>query len=154
MTDKDFFSKEHLCSNVSWNYLQTKHFKSINRQTMPSVFFEIIGLFAKDGNYNLRSCYCMHNILYIGSYYNKQENDFMLRYNDPIHQLTVARVQFIHRRCGNMTELYEILKKIQRKYKMDNICIENVNTDEMANWCKKNGLRKNVDLPLNNWYWK
>ena len=37
-----------------------------------------------------------------------------------------------------MTERYEILKKLQRKYHTGPIMIENVLSDEMRAWCLKN----------------
>ena len=62
----------------------------------------------------------------------------MLRVYDG--ELVVARICFVHRRKGNMTRLYEILKGIRKRYKLERIKIESVVTPECKNWCIKNGF--------------
>lgn len=41
-----------------------------------------------------------------------------------------------------MTELYRILKRIQKKYHTGAIEIESVQTDEMKAWCIKNNFHE------------
>lgn len=126
--------------NEDWNFRATKDVQGyINKKNFPVPFFSIIGLFAEDANYELRRCYVETNRLFIEGYTRGKENELMLRYNcGRDNRLVVARVRFVHRRKGNMTELYRILKRIQRKYHTGPIVIESVMTDEMREWCLKN----------------
>ena len=62
---------------------------------------------------------------------------FSLKGNE---RLVVARVEFIHKREGKMTELYRILKSIRKKYHLKPIIIESCITEASINWCKKNGF--------------
>lgn len=124
-----------------WNFFSRKNECSLNSTNFPVAFFEIIALMAKDANYNLKTCYVNMNRLFIEGRIRDKENDLMLRYNyGNENSLVVARICFIHQRKGNMTELYRILKRVQRKYHTGAIEIESVQTDEMKAWCLKNGF--------------
>lgn len=83
-------------------------------------------------------------------YSNGKKNELMLRYNSGADKcLVVARVEFIHKRKGKMTELYRILKLIQRKYHTGPIVIEAVLTEEMKSWCEKNNFYEDEFLKRN-----
>lgn len=64
----------------------------------------------------------------------------MLRFPIEDKRLIIARVAFIHKRQGNMTKLYAVLKRIQKKYKLGHIVIESAQTEAMHCWCRKNGF--------------
>lgn len=125
-----------------WDFIgKSKMLENIKKQNFPIPFFSIIGLFAEDANYELRECYVHHNRLFIKGCTNGKENELMLRYNYGVdNNLVVARIGFIHQRKGKMTELYRILKKLQRKYHTGPIIIESVQTEEMEAWCLKNSF--------------
>lgn len=56
-------------------------------------------------------------------------------------KLVISRVCFTHRRSGIMTTLLSKLKDICLEYDVHTITIQSVETPEMVNFCKKNGLR-------------
>ena len=127
--------------------------KSSEWKSFPQAFFPILGLMARDSNFNVRVCSGVNKNLSIETSYRGQQGSLYLRYNyGRDDRLVVASVQFIHRRKGNMTELFSILKQIRRAYHTGPIMIESVLTDEMASWCKKNGF---VVDPIcqNNYIW-
>lgn len=127
-----------------WDFKANREWKeNINSKTFPTPFFSIVGLFAEDANYDLRECYAHLNRLFIKGCVKGERNELMLRYNSGTeNMLVVARVEFIHKRKGKMTELYRILKKIQRKYHTGPIMIECVLSEEMKMWCQKNKFRE------------
>lgn len=126
-----------------WDYFSERKDFALNKNTFPIAFFEIIGLMAEDANYNLLACYADKNRMFIEGKIGEEKNELMLRYNcERDNRLVVARIRFIHRRAGKMTELYRILKIIQQKYHTGKIEIESVQTDEMEAWCIKNGFRE------------
>lgn len=120
----------------------------LNINNFPQCFFSIVALFAEDSNYNLEEITVMNGNLIIKGY-NGQINELYLRYcyNHNEISLVVARVQFINKRKGNMTKLYNILKNIQKKYSLKAIMIECVSTESMMSWCLKNNFVE--DIPKN-----
>lgn len=128
--------------DMDWDFKVKKGMPGyINKKNFPVPFFSIIGLFAEDANYELRECYVDRERLFISGYTKGESNTLMLRYNcGENNNLVVARVEFIHKRKGKMTELYRILKKIRRKYHTGPIMIESVMTEEMKEWCLKNNF--------------
>lgn len=58
----------------------------------------------------------------------------------PRMKLTVSRVCFQNRRQGIMTEVLKWMKRYCRKHSISRICIQCVETKEMANFCNKNGF--------------
>lgn len=130
--------------NENWNFMrESKIWENISCRTFPIPFFSIIGLFSEDANYELRDCYVEHNRLFVKGYTNGKQNELMLRYNyGKDNNIVVARIEFIHQRKGKMTELYRILKRLQRKYHTGPIVIEAVQTEAMRKWCLKNNFVK------------
>ena len=128
----------------AWDFKVNRDWSdNINDKTFPVPFFSIVGLFAEDANYDLRECYVHKNRLFIKGYVKGEKNELMLRYNSGSEKmLVVARVEFVHKRKGKMTELYRILKRIQRKYHTGPIMIECVLTEEMKMWCLKNKFKE------------
>jgi hypothetical protein len=112
----------------------------LKANNFPHELFPIVGIFELDCNLNITQLHFFMNKLYIVGEHDGEKCEIMLRYGHYSNELVVARVQFIHRRVGKMTELYRILKLIQQKYKTGQIMIENVQTDEMKKWCIKNGF--------------
>lgn len=55
-------------------------------------------------------------------------------------RLIISRVQFIHRRHGTMTKVYQTLEQFCRDKGVQEISVQCVLTKEMANWCLKNGF--------------
>ena len=135
----------------NWNFMDERGvFPPINNENFPAGFFSIIGLFSEDANYNLKDCYVEDDKLFINGCSNEKQNAFMLRYNYGEEKcLVVAKVEFIHKRKGKMTELYRILKLIQRKYNTGPIVIECVNTEAMREWCTKNGFKEHETIKRN-----
>ena len=70
--------------------------------------------------------------------------------------MVVARIEFAHKRAGNMTKLFEVLKHIKRSYHLDKVVIESVHTAEMRAWCQKHGFTPcgDPEIPGVNWDWK
>jgi len=133
------------------SYASYKYRKSgLNDKNFPPAFFSIVSLFAEDANYNLREVTLINGNLIIHGLYKGVKSTLYLRYkyNEDI-SLVVAQVEFIHKRVGYMTRLYKILCNIRKIYKLNEIIIECVNTDEMKNWCQKNGLVKMPNNPYN-----
>lgn len=76
------------------------------------------------------------NELMIRSLYKGLDNEGKM-----LNSVVVARVQFLNRRKGMMTKLYELLEKhVNDMVDLDSICIESVVTLEMEAWCIKNGF--------------
>lgn len=115
-------------------------FGVMNVDSCSVIFFDIISLLARDCEYNLVDCYFDSNRLFISGICNQQKNELMLRYLGSDEELVIARVCFINKRKGNMTELFSILQRIQEKYNTGDIVIESVMTQEMEEWCHKNGF--------------
>lgn len=134
-------SKEANCFAYSAKFFKGKF--PLNETNFPQCFFSIVGIFAEDSNYRLIECYNCRNILQIQGKYGINTDELYLRYSYGCDQdLVVARIQFIHRRKGFMTRLYKVLKHIQRTYRTGKIIIEDVQTDEMRNWCHKNNFKE------------
>lgn len=138
MNQKQFFTGENRDHTF---ILFSKRFP-FDWADFPQAFFPIVGLFARDSNFNIRDCSSTGTSnLSIKTYYRGRAGTLYLRYNYALeHRLVVATVEFIHRRQGNMTELFSILKQIRRAYSTGPIVIESVVSDEMEAWCKKNGF--------------
>lgn len=68
--------------------------------------------------------------------------------------LVIENIEFIHERQGYMSRLFEILKRIQKKYNLGPIKMENVLSDGMIAWCEKNHLEKVMaDKEINYYYY-
>lgn len=149
MNQKKFFTND---DNASWSF-DVKGMPAINSKTFPAAFFPVIGVMVEDCNYHIRKCYSSQDRLFFEGYYSHHFSELMLRYGRS--KLVVARIEFAHKRSGNMTKLFEVLKHIKRSYHLDKIVIESVQTDEMRRWCKKNNFIPcgDPDNPIN-WEWK
>lgn len=137
-------TKELKLYTENWNFMDTTGlYPSMSGKNFPIAFFSIISLFAEDADFNLEKCYVDRERLFIDGESNEESNELMLRYNyGANNSLVVARVGFIHKREGKMTELYRILMLIQQKYHTGPIVIESVLTEEMHSWCEKNDFYK------------
>jgi len=116
----------------------------ICKSKCPSEFHPIIELFEEDCNGHISELRTQFNRLFIAGYYREENCELMLRYGEN-KPLIVAKVQFIHRRAGKMTELYRLLKEIQENNETGKIEIQSVISQEMGNWCMKNGFIKKLD---------
>lgn len=56
-------------------------------------------------------------------------------------ELVVSRVAFLNKRIGTMTFVLQELLHYCRVNGIHRLCIQCVNTKEMANFCKKNGFQ-------------
>ncbi len=151
MKQKQFFTDN---DRFNWDYgARSTLFDTISSKNFPAAFFSIIGIMAEDCNYHIRECYNQDTRLFFKGYYYRHESELMLRYG--MSELVVARIQFAHRRKGNMTKLFEVLKHIKRSYHLDKIVIECVQTNEMREWCKKNKFIPCGDPEASgiNWEW-
>lgn len=127
-----------------------------NIDAFPLEFVPIVDLFAKDCKNKLREIKVANGILSIsgngeplkidmfdGDYVGPLDgNELELVYSNK--QLKITSIQFVHRRQGNMTELFNILKDLRQKYNLKPIEFINC-SDEMSAWCTKNNLQKNGD---------
>lgn len=59
------------------------------------------------------------------------------------YRITVSRVCFIYKRQGIMTKVLDFLVRFCRKHGIQNICIQSVETKEMAAFCVKHGFAPN-----------
>lgn len=82
----------------------------------------------------------MVNCLSVIKGYDNEYCILILGYNGKGKEVVIEEIQFINRKKGNMTKHYNILKGLQCKYKTGKIRIESVLTNEMKNWCIKNGF--------------
>lgn len=74
-------------------------------------------------------------------------------YGDREESIVIDTITFIHQRKGYMDELFEILKRIQKKYRLGPIKMENVLSPAMKAWCEKHGLTMVKDLNEINYYY-
>jgi hypothetical protein len=147
-TKKNFFDyKWCKGKNLDYDFFSVKKGR-VDKRNFPTAFFPIVGIFSEDCNFKLKKCYSSMNRLFVDGYFKGKSCELMLRYAGYYNELIVARVEFIHRRRGKMTELYRILKLIQKEYKTGRIVIESVQTDEMKNWCIKNGFIEDQCRPM------
>ena len=56
------------------------------------------------------------------------------------YKVTVSKVCFIHKRQGTMTAVLDFLIRFCREHSVPQICVQSVETKEMANFCLKNGF--------------
>lgn len=115
---------------------------------LPGKYFPIIDFIARDTNYNLDSCYIMNDRLFMEKWTDGGKMECMLRFNSGFlgykKCIVVARIEFINKRCGNMSNLYQILKKYQAEHSTGPIVIESIVSDEMRSWCAKYGFVETV----------
>ncbi len=132
MNQKHFFTDG---IKLSWDYdTDFTCFEAINSQNFPVAFFSVIGIMSEDCDYHINDCYSQRSRLFFRS----DDSELMLRYGSS--ELVVARIEFVHKRAGNMTRLFEVLKHIKQIYNLDKIVIESVQSNEMKAWCKKNNF--------------
>lgn len=67
-------------------------------------------------------------------------------------RLTISRVCFIHRHQGTMTKVFHWLVEFCKVHHVKEICVQSVETKEMANWCIKNNFvpDPNSTFPMDN----
>lgn len=139
---KNFFdNKWNNSKKPEFDFFGSK-LRGMSNENCPIIFFDIISLFARDCDYKLKTCYVDSKRLFITGINKNEMNELMLRYAGAKNELIVARISFIQQRKGQMTELYTILKRIQKKYKTGKIVIESVLTEPMEQWCSKHGFEK------------
>lgn len=137
---KDLFTEQ--CAQTSGTSFDFFHqyLEQISKSNFPQAFFQLLAIFVEDSNYHLTKCYATNGILYVEGNYRGKRNELMLRYGTNAHQLIVARIAFIHKRKGNMTKLFYMLKRIKRHYGTGPIVIEAACSPEIKQWCEKNKL--------------
>lgn len=147
----DFFFAGQQNKTDLFDFFHNNVAEFINTSNFPQPFFSIVALFAEDSKYNIAVLHSQYGILFIKSGYEAENeatfNELMLKHKNG--DLIVARVQFIHQRKGNMTRLFEILKKIKNEYGLNRIIIESARTEAMQCWCNKNGLKPVFRRSLN-----
>lgn len=116
------------------------------KTNFPSELLPFVQFMANDCDYRLTKCYIHDNRLFIhgGSVFTKKRNELMLRLNFDgygyVNSLIVARIEFVNRRTGNMTNLYNLLKAFQVCHQTGPIIIENAMGEGMIRWCEKNSF--------------
>ena len=122
--------------------------KEEEKTDFPTELLPLVQFMAVDSEYRLTKAYLDQNRLFIQgeTLPKKENNEFVLRANSNTQgfddALVITTVSFVHRRCGNMTNLYKLLKSYQMYYETGPIIIENVMSEEMIQWCNKNGFRE------------
>lgn len=113
--------------------------EKINIDQLPQWVTPILELFAEDNDGEPLNLVKIHmGRLFIEGL---DEQELMLRLNST--HFIVARIQFRHKRCGYMGRLEQILLELCRKFpEKKGVRIESVVSDEMRNYCKKNGYRR------------
>jgi len=141
--NKGFFERDRNKAKPQWDFFNEEGGKSLNKNNFPVPFFEIIALFAKDCDNNLRKCWSDGTNLYIrgDDYQGLSYCELMLEYGELHSSLEITRVRFIKRKKSKMKELYRILRQIQKMYKIDTIIFEaDVITDDLKPWFEENGM--------------
>lgn len=125
--------------------------RALNNANFEQELFGIVALFAEDSNYGLYELYLDEmNRFFIKGLDNEHKNELMLRVNyGEEKELVIARVEFVHKRQGKMTELFRLLKIFQKNYDLGPIVIESALSDAIKNWCAKNNFVKDKFNPLN-----
>ncbi len=140
MKAKDFFHSRRYSVDEYFDYTGRLG-TGLTRQNCPQELFAIIAIMAEDCGYHLTELRSDFTRVFIRGYdrHKQMGNNLMLRVSDG--DLVVAVIGFIHQRQGYMTRLYNALRKIRRRYKLNRIIIESPN-EKMRAWCKKNGFQQ------------
>lgn len=72
------------------------------------------------------------------------DNELMLRFTEIQNRITIARINFKHRRLGYATQLLDYLKEYAKKHNFNNIYLESVLTPEFQSFAKKHNF-VNID---------
>lgn len=120
-----------------------KEDKPITPHSFPPEFFPIVGIMAEDCDYHIQDLYSDSTHLYLKGYYKTQESRLLLRVYS--NRIIVADCILIHDWEEGMTHIVRIIKRIRHKYKLNRIEIECVDTEELKEWCLKNGFVEKPD---------
>ena len=115
------------------------------KTTFSQELFKFAALMAEDSNCGLTAFSYMNQIVTLQGVdkYSKCPNELIIRFTKNI--IVVKDVEFVHKRMGYMTKVYEYLLELAQKYQVPQIEIESVVSDEMENWCRKYGFKKKYD---------
>lgn len=133
--------KKNIQNNLNDNdfdYFSGNSKLNINCKNFPIEFFSIIAIFSEDCDNQISKIYSSMERLFIEGSVDDKSNSLLLRYHDS--NLIIAKIQFINTRKGNMTKLYELLKFMKKKYKLNQIIIENCHSSSIISWCIKNNF--------------
>lgn len=110
--------------------------------TFSQELFRFAALMAEDSNCGLTTFNYINRVVTLQGIdkYSQCPNELIIRFTKDI--LVVKNVEFIHKRVGYMTKVYEYLIEIAQKYRITQIEIESVVSDEMENWCRKYNFEK------------
>lgn len=113
--------------------------KLFNENGFPASLMPIVDLFAEDCGRDLQNVYVDGDRLFIDGVSKSEEcNECMLRFSPTTMTITVARVEFVHKRVGNMTKLQGLLYSLAKDDGYVKIVIEAVLSESMHNFCVKN----------------
>ena len=101
-------------------------------------FYNMIKKIEQNENCNLVLFENRRNALCLCS--EEQETEIRITLFGKI-ELVVSRVAFLNKRIGTMTFVLQELIHYCRVNEIHRLCIQCVNTKEMANFCKKNGFQ-------------
>lgn len=114
----------------------------------PDSFKSIVDLMQEDaGSIYARQCHIDENRLFVKIYSEKKDdfNQLLIRFGNGV--LTVAMANFLHKRQGYLTRLYEILKGIREEYNLNPIIMERCVNEQSTGWCKKFHFIEIEDAP-------
>lgn len=135
----------HLKNNTaSWFSFQGFTYPRISRLNFPQVFFQIIGLYAEDCEYNLHMCYAESDRLFIeGTIRGQNENCSLLLYYFE-DEIRLTGISFIHDENEKMTALFKLVKKMQYEYEVEKVTILAPYSEQIKGWCKENDLKVHI----------
>lgn len=115
------------------------------KTTFSQELFRFAAIMAEDSNCGLTVFSFKNQVVLLQGIdkYSTCPNELSIRFTKDI--IVVKNVEFVHKRRGYMTKVYEYLIELAQKYQIPQIEIESVVSDEMENWCRKYGFEKKYD---------
>lgn len=117
-------------------------------ERFPEGLRPVIELFLNDaGSVELNAQLDFMQTLFIHSIGDEAVSDFMLRLKTYDQYLTIARVEFIHKRQGNMERLEKILLGLAREIGYRGIQIECANSPSILGYVQKHAYLPKPNVP-------
>ena len=113
-------------------------------------FGDVIQLFEKDCEGRLYESYINLGRLFLKGYGQESDCELMLRLWKHVGCLVIARIEFIHQRQGNMTELVRLLTAYGKKNGYRKIIVEAAHSESIQGFLKKHSFLP-VEGTLGNW---
>lgn len=116
-------------------------YKDLNTADIPEMYMRLIDAICKDYD-NINELNIKNGKFYITSSTKEDSiiNEFeaLITIYSSEETISVRNIKIKNERVGKMTELFNILEEYVPKFDFDTIEIENVQSEAMECWCKKN----------------